>query len=58
MSTQKKRLPKVKTLIECFEGLPDPRMDRSRRHKLVDILAIGSASLLTGGESFTDMEDF
>lgn len=58
MKDHKKRLPKPKPLIECFEGLPDPRMDRTRRHKLVDILAIGLVSLLTGGGSFTDMEDF
>jgi len=54
----KPRLPKPKPLIECFEGLPDPRVDRTRRHKLIDILVIGLCSLLTGGESFTDMERF
>lgn len=58
MSERNKRLPKVRPLIECFEGLPDPRMDRTRRHKLVDILVMGLCSQLTGGESFTDMEDF
>jgi predicted transposase YbfD/YdcC len=54
----KPRLPKPKPLIECFEGLPDPRMDRTRRHKLIDILVIGLCSLLTVGENFTDMELF
>jgi predicted transposase YbfD/YdcC len=58
MSDQKKRLPKVKPLVECFEGLPDPRMDRTRRHKFIDILVVGLCSTLTGGESFTDMESF
>lgn len=58
MNNEKKNLPKVKPLIECFEGLPDPRMDRTRRHKLIDILVIGLCSTLTGGESFTDMESF
>ncbi len=56
MDRNKQRLPKPKPLIECFEGLPDPRLDRTRRHKLVDILAIGLCSLLTGGENFTEME--
>ncbi len=56
MDKKKQRLPKPKPLIECFEGLPDPRLDRTRRHKLVDILTIGLCSLLTGGENFTDME--
>lgn len=58
MSTEKRRLPKPKTLIECFEGLPDPRMDRTRRHKLIDILVIGLCSLLTGGQGFSDMAIF
>jgi predicted transposase YbfD/YdcC len=56
--SQEKRLPKPKPLVECFQGLPDPRVDRTRRHKLIDILVIGLCSLLTGGESFTDMEVF
>ena len=56
MDKKKQRLPKPKSLIECFEGLPDPRLDRTRRHKLLDILTIGLCSILTGGESFTDME--
>lgn len=58
MTDNKSNLPKPKPLIECFEGLPDPRLDRTRRHKLVDILVMGLCSQLTGGESFTDMEDF
>lgn len=53
---KKQHLPKIKPLIECFEGMADPRLDRTRRHKLVDILTIGLCSQLTGGETFTDME--
>lgn len=52
----KSRAPR--SLVECFEGLPDPRLDRTRAHKLVDILVIGLCSLLTVGEGFTDMEFF
>ena len=56
MNKKKQRLPKPKPLIECFEGLPDPRLDRTRRHKLVDILTIGLCSILSGGENFSEME--
>ncbi len=56
MTTNKQRLPKPKPLIESFEGLPDPRIDRRRQHKLVDILTMGLCSIMTGGENFTDME--
>jgi len=50
------RLPRPRSVVECFEGLPDPRADRTRAHKLIDILVIGLCSTLTVGEGFTDME--
>ena len=46
MSEQNPPLLKPKSLVECIEALPDPRMDRTRRHKLVDILVIGVCSHL------------
>jgi predicted transposase YbfD/YdcC len=45
-------------LIAYFELLEDPRMERRRRHNLPDILVIALCTLLCGGESFNDMEDF
>ena len=54
----KPRLPRPRAVLECFEGLPDPRVDRTRRHKLIDVLVIGVCSILTVGEGFTDMECF
>lgn len=50
--------PRPKPLVEMFEEMPDPRMNRTRAHKLTDILVIGLCSLLTGGEGFSDMEIF
>ena len=50
------RLGRPRSLVERFEGLPDPRVNRTRAHKLVDILVIGLCSTLTVGEGFTDME--
>lgn len=58
MNDKDPRLPKTRAIIEYFEEVPDPRMDRTRDHKLVDILVIGLCSLLTGGEGFTDMHVF
>ena len=49
--------PKL-SLIEHFESLPDPRVNRTRDHDLIDILVIGICTLLCGGEGFNDMEDF
>lgn len=58
MSEKRPRLPKPKPLVEYFEELPDPRLDRTKKHKLVDILVIGLCSQLTGGNGFSDMETF
>ena len=58
MREKRQPLPKPKPLIEYFEDLPDPRMDRSKKHKLVDILVIGLCSQLVGGSGFSDMETF
>lgn len=46
------------SLIEHFKDLPDPRVERTKDHDLIDILAIAICTLLCAGESFNDMEDF
>lgn len=48
----------IAALEEYFAGLPDPRIERCRRHKLIDILTIAICSMLCGGDGFTDMEEF
>jgi predicted transposase YbfD/YdcC len=49
--------PKL-SLIPHFQNLPDPRVNRTRDHDLIDILVIAICTLLCGGETFNDMEDF
>jgi len=49
--------PKL-SLIEHFKDLPDPRVDRTKDHDLIDLLVIAIGTLLCAGESFNDMEDF
>jgi DDE_Tnp_1-associated/DDE superfamily endonuclease len=46
------------SLIEHFKNLPDPRVNRTRDHELIDVLTIAICTLLCAGESFNDMEDF
>src|SRR5438093_6687522 len=48
----------TRSLIAHFQNLPDPRVDRSKEHDLIDILVIAICTLLCGGEGFNDMEDF
>jgi predicted transposase YbfD/YdcC len=49
--------PKL-SLITHFQDLLDPRVNRTKEHELIDILVIAVCTLLCGGESFNDMEDF
>ncbi len=49
--------PKL-SLIEHFQNLPDPRINRTKDHDLIDLLVIAVCTLLCAGESFNDMEDF
>lgn len=44
--------------FEYFSVLPDPRIDRTKRHLLIDILFIAICTIICGGEGFTDMEAF
>lgn len=46
------------SLLEAFSTLPDPRLEGGKEHRWSELLFIGVGTLLTGGESFSDMEDF
>lgn len=50
--------PKIVSLITTLEEVPDPRVDRTKDHDLVDILVIALCTILVGGDSFYDMEQF
>lgn len=47
-----------RSLVLHLGTIRDPRVNRTRRHNLLDILVIGVCTLLCGGETFNDMEDF
>ena len=46
------------SLLDCFGDLPDPRVNRTREHLLIDVVLIGFCTILAGGEGFNDMEEF
>jgi predicted transposase YbfD/YdcC len=50
--------PEIISLITTLEEVPDPRVDRSKDHELVDLLVIALCTILVGGDSFYDMEEF
>jgi hypothetical protein len=41
-----------------FGALPDPRVERTRAHRLIDILTIGLCAILCGGEGWVYMATF
>lgn len=45
-------------LFACFDQLEDPRMERTRLHRLDDILAISLMAVIAGAEGPADIEDF
>lgn len=45
-------------ILSILRDLPDPRVERTRMHKLEDILCLAICAILCGVESFEDMEVF
>jgi predicted transposase YbfD/YdcC len=47
-----------KTLVEHFSNITDPRIDRTKRHKLIDILVIATCATICGAEGWEEFELF
>jgi predicted transposase YbfD/YdcC len=45
-------------LLDSFASLPDPRMQRTQLHKLIDILAIAILGAICGADNWVDMAEF
>lgn len=46
------------SLVGYLSIIPDPRIERSRRHNLLDILIIAVCAVICGAEGWTDIEEF
>ena len=44
--------------IECFGELTDPRVERTKKHMLLDIMGLSICGVLSGAESREEIEDF
>jgi predicted transposase YbfD/YdcC len=53
MSTRKLRL-----LMAHFEALDDPRLDRTRKHNLLDIVALAICAVISGADSWVEVEAY
>jgi len=52
-------MPKTElSFIEYFAELPDPRVDRAKKHRLDDILGITLCAVVCGADSFEEIERF
>lgn len=45
-------------LLTILEEVPDPRVTATVDHDLPDLLTIALCTLLSGGDSFYDLEEF
>jgi len=46
------------TLIEHFEGIKDPRINRMKLHKLIDIIVIAICAIVAGCDTCDEIEIF
>jgi predicted transposase YbfD/YdcC len=46
------------SIVHHFKDLKDPRIERAKKHRLIDILVIALGSIMVGGDGFQDMELF
>ena len=46
----------VPSPVEHFAAVPDPRVERTRRHPLPELLFIALCAMLCGADSFVEIE--
>ena len=46
------------TIAEHFADLEDPRVDRTKLHKLLDIIIIAICGAIYGADTWVDIEEF
>ncbi len=48
----------VVSLQTCFATVEDPRIERTKRHKLLDIIIIAICGVICGAEGWVEIEEF
>jgi hypothetical protein len=48
----------LESIEEHFGKVNDPRRDRTKEHKLMDIIAIAICAVICGAEGWVDIENF
>ncbi len=52
-----KKVP-VHTIFEYFGSMPDPRIDRTKDHKLLDIIVVAICAVICGADGWVGVEEF
>jgi len=48
----------MSTFLNHFDSINDPRIERCKRHELLDILLLAICAVMSGAEGWEDIEDF
>ena len=48
----------LESIEEHFSQVSDPRIERMKEHKLIDMIAIAICAVICGAEGWTDIENF
>lgn len=47
--------PRIESLVECFHDIEDPRIDRRRRHQLIDIIVVAVCAVICNADTWKDI---
>jgi len=50
--------PVGRSIRDHFAAVPDPRIDRTKRHQLLDIITIALCAVICGADSWVEVEEF
>lgn len=51
-------LLKIRSLFESLEEIADPRIERHKQHRLIDILVIAICAMICSADGWEDIEEF
>ena len=46
------------SLLQHLQGIPDPRIERTRRHELQSILAVALCATIAGADNWVEVAEF
>jgi DDE family transposase len=49
--------PRLGSLVDPFALLPDPRIDRTKRHRLLDLVVIAVCAVSCGADTWVDLAE-